>query len=94
MMISETVVRAACQRYTRAELVAKRDAALAEMEKGSTIVSVNTGAGTSYSRAVQVTPQEAVEFWQRSIDWLDEQEGVSTAPASKINLVYTGGETC
>lgn len=94
MGMNITVIRAACAKYSRAELVAKRDVALSELEKGAVIVSVNTGAGTAYTRAVEMKAQEAVEFWQACIDCLDEMEGRGSAPSNKVNLLYTGFEAC
>lgn len=95
MTINDTVIRAACETFTRAECVAKRAAALSALEKGAAIVSVSTGSGTAYSRQVQVTPAEAVEFWQKCIDYLDMQAGaVVPDDGRRVGLIFTGNEAC
>ncbi|MDO4818126.1 MAG: hypothetical protein Q3986_06845 [Akkermansia sp.] len=96
MQLNDTIIRAACATYTKAQCETKRAEALAALEKGSTIVSVNTGGGPSYTRQVDMKPAEAVEYWQRCIDWheLHDGETGATPAGGRVNVAFLGNETC
>lgn len=69
MIITSTIIRSFAASYTLPELREKLTHAQEELTKGSTITSVTSGAGTGYSRTITLPPAEAVELFQRAIDY-------------------------
>lgn len=53
MVISENLIKATAESYTRAELVAMRKAALDKLAEQEYISSASTGAGANYSIGVR-----------------------------------------
>lgn len=68
MHTSAAIIRAICESYTVDQLKALRARALAEMAKGSAIVSVTSGVGQSYTRQLTASPEEIVEICQLAIE--------------------------
>lgn len=80
-MIDPSVVIATAQQYTLQELKDLRAKALKELaEGGSSITSVSTGGGASYSRSAPVDVQQRVELYQRAIEY---RTGVSGSDLSQ-----------
>lgn len=69
MTITATIIRSFAATNTVPELREKLMNAQAELAKGSTITSVTSGAGTGYARTITLHPAEAVELYQRAIDF-------------------------
>lgn len=72
MTFLQSVIRAYAQKYTRAELVAMRDAALQELSNSAgSVTSASTGGGASYSQQLHMSAVDRVELLQQVIDYVD-----------------------
>lgn len=69
MTITATIIRSFAATHSLQELREKLTRAQEELAKGSVITNVNGGAGTAYARTITLHPAEAVELYQRAIDY-------------------------
>lgn len=69
MEITDTLVRAIARVYTTEQLRCKLAAAAEQLGTGGVITQAATGSGTSYTRTLTMTPDEAVQLYQHALDY-------------------------
>lgn len=85
MKISLTIIRATAEAYSLEELRAlRRDAVQRMAAEPAAIISASTGGGASYTQQLQMTPAEAVEFYQLCIDYAEGQAERSQADVAQF----------
>lgn len=57
---------------------------------GGVITSATTGAGTGYTRTITMSPEEAIELYQRVIEY---KEG-RTVPEVRVERFFDPGTAC
>ena len=70
MNLSETVIKAVANLYSLEQLEQELATAVKEMiENPERIISASTGAGASYTKALNMTSQELVELFTFAIEY-------------------------
>lgn len=83
MELSEAVIKAVADTLTIEELKERHTEAVLQMlANPSQIVSASTGAGASYSKAIQMTAAELVELLTYAINY--KQYGIISSNGSQI----------
>lgn len=90
MEITDTLVRAIARVYTTEQLRQKLTAAAELLGSGSVITQAATGSGTSYTRQLTMTPDEAVELYQLALDYREN----NIVNAVHVETFFDPGTAC
>lgn len=71
MTLSQTIIKATAESYTRDELVQLRKDALAKLQEIDYVSSASTGAGASYSISQRAKIEDLIELYSAAIEYLD-----------------------
>ncbi len=90
MQITDTIIRAYAALYSCVELRSMLADATRKLGSGGLITSATTGAGTGYTRTIAMSPEEAIELYQRVIEYKQGR----TVPSVRVERFYDPGTAC
>lgn len=88
MNLSIQIIKAVAQMYSIEELQTELQNAVKSMlENPERIVSASTGAGASYTKALNITAQELVELLSMALEFKQSNEVISNGGSNIMNFV-------
>lgn len=84
MVISENLVKAYAESYTRAELVSMRKDMLEKLAELEYISSASTGSGSAYQMQQRAQVEDMIELYTAAIHYQDGGEMGTNATAYRV----------